>query len=112
MTDIKINTAEKIETIVSCYRHCGTTEGTLGSLVDVPPNSNADGSNYSSPFYRVETDGKTFIVRNTAIGWSVQFGPYIGEDQELYLAAKLVTDLSPGGVASNLANVLPTKTED
>ena len=43
------NTAEKIETIVLCYLRTRTTDGTFGTLVDVP----ADPSIGLPPCYRV-----------------------------------------------------------
>jgi hypothetical protein len=103
-----MNAAEKIETIVHCYLTNRTTQGTLGTIVDVPAYSNAACS--FPACYRVECDGRTYIVRSTSIGWSVAFGPFIGEDRELYVAARMVCEETAGGnIASSLAEVLTLK---
>ncbi len=102
-----MNTAEKIETIVDCYLGDGTESGTFGAIVPVPAYSNAACS--FPACYRVECDDQTYIVRSTPIGWSVRFGPFIGEDRELYVAARMVCEETAGGIVSPLAEVITCK---
>lgn len=105
-----VNTAEKIETIVMCYLARRTTKGTMGSLVDVPAFTETAGDGHSTvscrQCYRVTADGKTFIVRAGVHAWEVRFGPFVGIDPDLYVAAKMVCDETAGGKVSELAAVL------
>ena len=88
---MNISPAEKIETVVLCFLARGTVAGTLGELVEFEP-----------AHYRVTVEGKTYIVRSTAHGWSVSFKGYQGIDRELYLAARNAME---GGSRRNVSSV-------
>lgn len=90
-------THEKIETIVYSFLTSGTTEGRLGLLMVVQESA--------SPWYHtprtlvVQADGKRFLVRTNATGWEVEYGPWVGSDDDLYVAAKAVCDATMTVVA-------------
>jgi hypothetical protein len=98
-----IPTHEKIETIVLCFLHHGTTSGAFGTLVEVPAFTVRciDGDDLIVPSsYRVVADGRTFNVRATELGWQVQRGPLLGIDPDLLEAARLVMSAAPRSVST------------
>lgn len=89
---MNMHTAEKIETIVDCFLRRGTTEGTMGSLVQV-----------EAGLYRVVADGLTVIVRTPHRGgWLVKFKGFEDIDSELYFAARNALE---GGAVRSVSTV-------